>query len=32
MHNDALDWLQRYLLYLCEQRQLSPHTLSNYRR
>lgn len=32
MHSDALDWLQRYLLHLREQRQLSPHTLSNYRR
>lgn len=32
MHSDALDWLQHYLLHLCEQRQLSPHTLSNYRR
>ena len=32
MHNDALDWLERYQTHLREQRQLSPHTLSNYRR
>ena len=32
MHADALDWLARYRTHLREQRQLSPHTLSNYRR
>ncbi len=32
MHADALDWLARYRMHLREQRQLSPHTLSNYRR
>ncbi len=32
MHSDALDWLQRYLTNLGQQRQLSPHTVSNYRR
>jgi len=29
---DALDWLARYQTHLREHRQLSPHTLSNYRR
>ncbi len=32
MHADALDWLARYQTHLREQRRLSPHTLSNYRR
>jgi integrase/recombinase XerC len=32
VHSDALDWLERYQAHLREQRQLSPHTLSNYRR
>jgi len=32
VHTDALDWLARYLAHLREQRRLSPHTLSNYRR
>ena len=26
------DWLQKYYDYLRIERQLSPHTLSNYRR
>jgi len=32
VHTDALDGLAQYLTHLREQRQLSPHTLSNYRR
>lgn len=32
MHSDARDWLTHYQSHLREQRRLSPHTLSNYRR